>query len=137
MQVEENEAVARGRNLPVSRKHAREVAEFITGDDVATAKQKLQDVADEERPVPFKRHSAEQAHKSGSMAGGRYPVKTAEEMLNVLESAESNATYEGMDAESLYVSGVMVNQGNRYHTPKRHRGRKPKAAHITIKVGER
>lgn len=137
MQVEENEAVARGRNLPVSRKHAREVARFIDGEPVAAAKRKLQDVVDEERPVPMKRHSGEQAHKKGSMAGGRYPVKTAEEMLTVLESAESNATYAGMDAEKLAVTGVMVNQGNRYYTPKRHRGRKPKAAHITIKVGER
>lgn len=137
MQVHDDEAVARGRNLPISRKHAREVAEFIKGESVDDARRKLERVADEELAVPYTRHDGNQAHRSGGTGPGRYPVKTAEEMLELLGSAESNATHEGMRAEDLVVTGVMVNQGNRYYTPKRHRGRRPKAAHVTIKVGER
>lgn len=135
MQVHDDEAVARGRNLPISRKHAREVADFIADESVADAKQKLERVTEKELAVPYDRHDAEQAHRSGSMDSGRYPVKTAEEMLDLLESAESNAVHEGMNADDLQVTGVMVNQGNRMLTPKRHRGRKTKAAHVTIKVG--
>lgn len=137
MQVQDNEAVARGKNLPISRKHAREVAAYIKGDTVEDARGKLQRVIDKDEPVPYERHTAEQAHRKGDIAEGRYPVKTAEEMLSLLNSAASNATYEGMNEDSLAVTGVMVNQGNRYHTPKRHRGRRTKSAHVTLKVGER
>ncbi|MDY6766175.1 MAG: 50S ribosomal protein L22 [Candidatus Nanohaloarchaea archaeon] len=136
MQVHDDEAVARGRNLPISRKHAREVAAFIDGDSIEEAKAKLQRVIDKEQPVPYERHDAEQSHRSGSMDAGRYPVKTAEELLELLESAESNAVHEGMSTDNLRVTGVMVNQGSRMVTPKRHRGRKTKAAHVTITVGE-
>ncbi len=136
MQVHDDEAVARGRNLPISRKHAREVAAFIDGEPIADARHKLEQVVDEELPVPFNRHDAELAHRKGDMDGGRYPVKTAQEMLELLNSAASNAEYEGMNPDDLRVTGVMVNQGNRQLTPGRHRGRKPKAAHVTLKVGE-
>ncbi len=137
MQVHDDEAVARGQNLPISRKHAREVAAFIKDESVADAKQKLEQVTKKELAVPYSRHDAEQSHRSGNMDSGRYPVKTAEEMLDLLKSAESNAVHEGMNEDDLRVTGVMVNQGNRMLTPKRHRGRKAKAAHVTIKVGER
>ncbi|MDY6776919.1 MAG: 50S ribosomal protein L22 [Candidatus Nanohaloarchaea archaeon] len=137
MQVHEEEAVARGENLPISRKHAKEVADFIRGETVDDARDKLERVIDEEQAVPYSRHNRKQSHVKGDMDEGRYPVKTAEEMLDLLKSAESNATYEGMRAEDLEVTGVMVNQGNRYYTPKRHRGRRAKAAHVTIKVGEK
>ncbi|MCJ7478870.1 MAG: 50S ribosomal protein L22 [Candidatus Nanohaloarchaeota archaeon QJJ-7] len=137
MEVQEEEAVARGENLPISRKHAREVGEFIKGESVEEAKQKLDRVTEEEQAVPYTRHDAEQSHRKGSMDSGRYPVKTAEEMLELLQSAESNARYEGMNTDNLKVTGVMINQGNRMLTPKRHRGRKAKAAHVTIKVGEK
>ncbi|MDY6761554.1 MAG: 50S ribosomal protein L22 [Candidatus Nanohaloarchaea archaeon] len=136
MQVHDDEAVARGQNLPISRKHAREVAAFIKDESVEQAKARLERVIDKEQAVPYTRHDAEQSHRSGDMDSGRYPVKTAEEMLELLESAESNAVHEGMNAEDLAVTGVMVNQGNRMVTPKRHRGQKTKAAHVTIKVGE-
>ncbi|MDY6769820.1 MAG: uL22 family ribosomal protein, partial [Candidatus Nanohaloarchaea archaeon] len=115
----------------------REVGEFIKGERVSKAKEKLGRVAEEEQAVPYTRHDAEQSHRSGDMDSGRYPVKTAGEMLELLESAISNAEHEGMNPDDLRVTGVMVNQGDRMVTPKRHRGRKTKAAHVTIKVGER
>lgn len=137
MQVQEHEAVARGRNLRISHKHAREVGNFIKGDSVEKARNKLEKVIDKDLAVPYKRYNKEQAHRKGSMGTGRYPVKTAEEVLKLLNSAEQNALHEGLSEDSLYVTGFMANRGSRFFTPKRHRGRKPKAAHITLKVGER
>jgi large subunit ribosomal protein L22 len=137
MQVHEHEAVARGDNLPISHKHATEVGRFIKGDTVETARRKLEQVIDKDQPVPYKRFNSEQAHKHGDMDAGRYPVKTAKEILTLLNSAESNAVHEGLPEEDLVVTGFMANQGSRYQTPKRHRGRKPKAANITLKVGEK
>lgn len=136
MQVQEHEAVARGRNLDISWKHATEVGNFIKGDSVDKARRKLEQVIDKELAVPYKKFDKHQAHQSGHMDSGRYPVNTAEEVLTLLNSAEQNAIYEGLDEDSLYVSGFMANQGQRVATPKRHRGRRPKSAHITLKVGE-
>lgn len=136
MQVQEHEAVARGENLDISHKHAKEVGDFIKGDSVEKARRKLQKVIDKEQPVPYKRHNKHQAHRSGDMDGGRYPVKTAKEVLRLMNSAEQNAIYEGLNEDGLHVTGFMANRGSRFHTPKRHRGRQPKRAHITIKVGE-
>ncbi len=137
MQVQEHEAVARGQNLAISHKHAREVGEFIKGDPVEKARRKLEKVIDKELAVPYKRFNKHQAHKPGNMDSGRYPVKTAEEVLRLLNSAEQNAIYEGLDEDRLHVTGFMSNRGSRFHTPKRHRGRQPKRSHITLKVGER
>lgn len=136
MEVHDGEAVARGQNLSISRKHAREVGEFINGEPVTMARQKLEEVMEKQRPVPVTRYNSEQAHRKGDMDAGRYPVNAAEELLALVNSAASNAVYEGLDEDSLYVSGVMVTPGNRVLTPGRHRGRKPKAAHVTVKVGE-
>ncbi len=137
MQVQEHEAVARGQDLSISHKHATEVGNFIKGDSVEKARRKLEKVTEKELAVPYKRFNKNQAHRSGDMDGGRYPVKTAEEILRLLNSAASNAVYEGLDEDRLHVTGFMANQGSRFHTPKRHRGRQPKRAHITLKVGEK
>jgi large subunit ribosomal protein L22 len=137
MQVQEHEAVARGDNMPISHKHSREVGEFIKGDSVEKARRKLEHVIEKELAVPYTRFNGEQAHQKGDMDAGRYPVKTAKEILQLLNSAESNAVHEGLPEDNLYVTGFMANQGARYQTPKRHRGRKPKAANITLKVGEK
>lgn len=137
MQVQEHEAVARGKNLSISHKHAREVGEFIKGDAVEKARGKLEKVASKDLAVPYTRYNKEQAHRKGNMDNGRFPVKTAKEVLKLLNSAEQNALHEGLSEDNLHITGFMANRGSRYHTPKRHRGRKPKAANITLKVGEK
>lgn len=134
---EPQEAKARGVNVDASHKHCTEIGNFIRGDDVDTAKEKLQKVIDKEQPVPYERFDSDLAHRKGDMAAGRYPVESAKEVLTVLKSAEQNAIYEGMNEDGLYIAEYFANQGNKFQTPKRNRGRRPKSAHITIKLRER
>ncbi|MCJ7429278.1 MAG: 50S ribosomal protein L22 [Candidatus Nanohaloarchaeota archaeon QJJ-5] len=131
------EAKARGVNIDASQKHCTEIGGFIRGDDVSTAKEKLEKVIKKEQPVPYDKYDSDLAHKKGSGDSGRYPVNASKEVLRLLESAEQNAVYEGMDEQNLYIAEYYANQGQRMETPGRNRGRKPKSAHVTIKLRER
>lgn len=47
-------------------------------------------------------------------AAGRYPVKAAEQVLKVLENAEANAEYKGMDTENLFIEHISSLMGSCY-----------------------
>ena len=133
MSEEEFIAKARAENRKVSRKHCVEIGRWIKNDSVEKAKEKLKKVINKEKPVPYTKFNKDLSHKKG-MAAGRYPVKSAKEMLKILKSAEENGKYEGLS--DMKVSNVVVTQGRRMRTPKRQRGRSPKSAHINIEVKE-
>merc|ERR1712142_593091 len=43
-------------------------------------------------------------------ASGRWPLKSAQFLLDMLKNAESNAEYKGLDADHLVVDHIMVNR---------------------------
>lgn len=99
-----NETVARARGieLRVSPKKTYEVLNAIRGLPLDDAKTFLEGVREMTTAVPFRRFNQETAHKKG-IGPGRYPVKVARQLLQVLQNAEANAEYEGMDTDQLYV----------------------------------
>ena len=101
----EKTAKASGRELRVSHKHAREVCKTIKGMKLDQAKDYLQQVILKKKAVPFLRFNKKVGHRHGLDKGfaGRYPVKTATEILRVLEGAEANAEYKGLDMEHLRI----------------------------------
>ena len=96
---------ASGREIRVSPKHAREVCKTIKGMKLDQAKGYLQQVIAKKKPVPFRRHKKKVGHRHGMQkaSAGRYPVKAAEKILRVLEGAEANAEYKGLDLERLRI----------------------------------
>lgn len=96
---------ASGRELRVSPKHAREVCKTIKGMKLDQAKGYLQQVILKKKPVPFRRHKKKVGHRHGieKAYAGRYPVKAAQKILKVLEGAEANAEYKGLDVERLRI----------------------------------
>lgn len=96
---------ASGREVSVSHKAAREVCKTIKGMKLEMAKEFLQQVILKRRSVPFRRHKKKVGHRRDLQGfyAGRYPVKAAREILKVLENAESNAEFMGLDTENLYV----------------------------------
>lgn len=105
-------ARAYGRDMPCSPKSGRNVAKAIKGMPVARAKQFLQDVIDLKTPVPFRVRVRKIAHRRGQGFGpGKYPRKVCQHFLKVLESAEANAEYKGLDTESLVVAHASAYQG--------------------------
>ncbi len=105
-------ARAYGRDMSVSPKSGRNVALAIKGMPVARAKQFLNDVAAKKTPVPFRVRFRKIAHRRGEGFGpGKYPVKVAEHFLKVIESAEANAEYKGLDKDALVITHVSAYQG--------------------------
>jgi large subunit ribosomal protein L22 len=103
-------ARARGVELPISPKKTYEVLNAIRGKSVEDARRFLEGVVELRTAVPFRRYNQETAHKRG-VGPGRYPKKVANALLDVLSNAESNAEYEGLDADQLYVFVAACSRG--------------------------
>jgi len=102
----EKTAKASGREIKVSHKHAREVCRTIKGMTLTKAKAYLRDVAEKKKPVPFTRFNKKAAHRHGlptKTFSGRYPIKAAQKILNVVEAAEANAENKGLDTDRLRI----------------------------------
>jgi len=104
---------ASAREIRVSHKHAREVCKTVKGMMLTKAKQYLRDVADKKRPVPFRRYTKKLGHRHGleKAYAGKYPIKTAKYVLKLLEGAEANAEYKGLDTDRLRIIHACAHQG--------------------------
>ena len=104
---------ASGREVRVSPKHAREVCKTIKGMTLTQAKQYLRDVMDKKRAVPFRRFKKKLGHRHGleKAYAGKYPVKAAEHILRIVEGAEANAEYKGLDTERLRIIHASTSKG--------------------------
>jgi large subunit ribosomal protein L22 len=96
---------ASAREVRVSHKHAREVCKAIKGMTLTKAKQYLNDVIAKKQPVPYTRFRKKAGHRHGltKAYAGKYPVKTSKIILKLLESAEANGEYKGLDTERLRI----------------------------------
>lgn len=105
-------AKAIGRSIKISPKNAVEICKKIRGMELEAAKTYLEDVIQMRKPVPFKKHNKKIGHRK-SLKGwpsGRYPVKAASHILDVLKNAESNAEYKGIDTESLKILHISAHK---------------------------
>jgi len=102
-----------GRELRVSHKAAREVCTAIKGMTLDQAKEYLNNVIAKKQPVPFRRYKKKLGHRHGveKAFAARYPVKTAQKILKVLEGAEANAEFKGFDLERLRVIHAVAYPG--------------------------
>ncbi len=109
----EKSARAMGRMLRVSPKYCVEIARELRGMKLDRAKAYLMDIAEMRRPLPLRRHLKGVAHRRGlrKACAGRYPKKAAMQVLRVLESAEKNAEYKGLDVEKLYIRHIAAQRG--------------------------
>jgi large subunit ribosomal protein L22 len=96
---------ASAREVRVSHKSAREICKTIKGMMLIQAKKYLRDVISKKKAVPFTRFKKKAGHSHGleKAFAGRYPVKAAKQILKVLEGAEANAEYKGLDTDRLRI----------------------------------
>ena len=138
-----NKAKATGRSLKISPKHAFEICNAIRGMEIEEAKKYLEDVINMKKPVPFKRHNKKVGHRRGleGWPTGRYPVKAASQILDVLINAEANAEYQGLDTENLEIVHISSHRGYviRGWTPRAFGRASPfntPTTHIQVVLGE-
>src|SRR3972149_197144 len=110
----EKTAKASGREIKVSHKHAREVCKAIKGMTLTNAKQYLRDVMDKKKAVPFTRYNKKAGHRHGLVKSfaGRYPQKTAKQILTIIQGAEANAENKGLDVDRLRILHAAAFQRN-------------------------
>lgn len=109
----EKTAKASGRDLRISSKHATEICKTIKGMKLNQAKTYLNQVTQMKKPVPFRKHKKKQPHRHGLQKNptGKYPQKAAKKILNILESAEANAEFRGLDTENLKITHASAYPG--------------------------
>ena len=93
-------AKAMGSSLPISVKHAAMVCNYIRGKPIARAKKMLEEVIAMKEAVPMTRFNFDRGHKP-KIGPGRYPIKTCQEILQIVESAEKNAQQKNLSEVSV------------------------------------
>jgi large subunit ribosomal protein L22 len=106
----ETTARALGVEISVSPKHCREVCKMLVGKKVEDAKKYLKGVIDLKTPVPYTRFKMFLNPKP-KVGPGRYPKKAAKAILRVIESAQSNAEYKGLEADNMKVKVAAAHRG--------------------------
>jgi large subunit ribosomal protein L22 len=111
----QGDTLARGKanELPISPKHAMEIARFIRNKKTGEAMAYLNEVVAEKKAIPFRKFNRKVAHKRG-LAGwdaGRYPKKASLAYIRLLHSVTKNAEYLGLDTGNLKIVHAAANRG--------------------------
>jgi len=119
VEAKENEVKAAGIGLPLSTKKSTIVCRKLNKMKLDKAKKFLQDLIDKKADIDKKHYT-----------------KTAKEILNILESAEKNAQYKGL--ENLIIKTITAETGPNRIRMKRRRsfGSRLKNTHIKIVLKE-
>jgi large subunit ribosomal protein L17e len=109
---------ARGNFLRVHFKNTRETAAPLKGLPLKKAIQYLEDVKEKKQCVPFRRFNGGVGRcaqaKVFKATQGRWPVKSAEFLLQLLKNAQSNAEVKGLHMDNLIVSHIQVQQAPKH-----------------------
>merc|ERR1712198_646714 len=107
---------ARGSYLRVHFKNTHETAQAIKHMHIRKATRYLKDVLEKKQIIPFRRFSGGVGRKAQAKAHGcsqgRWPVKSATFLLQLLKNAESNADCKGLDVDSLVIDHIQVNRAH-------------------------
>ena len=100
------EAIVNAKNLRISTKHSVEVCNLIRGKSTEKAKFLLNEVMQFKKAVPYKKYLRDLSHKPG-IAAGRFPIKTCNEILKIIQSGEKNAQNKGLSS-NLIISHIAL-----------------------------
>ena len=129
-------ARAVGINLPVSFKHSVEICRFIKNKNVVDVKRLLKGVLEKKTAIPFIKYNFDLGHKK-KIGPGRYPQNASKEFIKLIESAEANAQFKGLNTSNLVIAHISAhNSGNAWHYGRKTR-RRMKRANIEIVVVEK
>ncbi len=132
----ETMAKAVGRDVVISTKNSVEIAKMIKGMAIEKAKNQLKEVIGLKKAVPYTRFNDDVAHRKGIGGPGRFPQKTAKEILKILEAAEVNAQFKGLDTNSMAIKHICAHKAARPWKHGRQGRRKAKRTHFEIILAE-
>lgn len=132
----EHMAMAVGISLPISFKQSVEVCRFIKNKNVNEAKRMLQDTIDKKISIRFRKYNWDLGHKK-KVGPARNPEKASRELIRLIESAESNAQFKGLDTSNLVIAHISAHKASKvWHSGRKSR-RRMKRTNIEIVVKEK
>ena len=129
-----NEAKAIGVAMPISFKSSVEVCRWLRGQKVEQAYKMLDRAAALKEAVPFTRYFEEIAHQK-NVGPGKFPVKACTYIKRIIESAEKNAQFKGLNSSNLIIKHIAAQSGGKVFHQGRN-GRQGKNAHIEVVLAE-
>ncbi|KAJ2715488.1 60S ribosomal protein L17B [Coemansia spiralis] len=142
---EAKSARCRGADLRVHFKNTVEAASEIKGRKLLNAVAYLKDVQEHKQCVPFRRFNRGMGRTAQAKVfrapSGRWPVKSAKYLLDLLKNVQANAESKGLNTEELVIKHILVNAArkNRRRTYRAHGRVNPymsNPCHIEIIVSE-
>lgn len=107
-------AKARGNDMRIHFKNTYEVADAIRGMRLEKAQKYLQDVIEHKQCIPFRKYAATAGRTAQAnpfnVTQGRWPKKSCEHVLDLLENIKSNAEAKGLDLKKTYITHIQVNK---------------------------
>ena len=129
-------ARAVGVALPISFKQSVEICSFIKHKNTSNAKKILQRVIDKKMSIPFKRYNWDLGHKKKT-GPARYPEKASSKLIKLIETAEANAQFKGINTSNLVIAHISAHKASKsWHFGRKTR-RKMKRTNIEIVVEEK
>ncbi len=125
-----------GKSLPISTKFSVEICNFIRYKTTNEAKEILKKVVEGKQAIPFKRFLKDLSHKR-KIGPGRYPKKSAMEIIRLLDCVEANAQFKGLNTSNLQIRHICTHLASRPWHQGRKRRRKAKRSSIEIIVAEK
>lgn len=128
---------ARGKELNISPKAAREICHTLMGMTLTKAIELTETVEDMKAPVAFKRHKLKVGHRSELVGfpSGSYPVKAAGQILTVLQNLRGNCEFKGLDPDRVKLIHASAKPGRtiKDYVPRAH-GRSSPNFHVLVHV---
>ena len=108
-------ALATGREMPISPKHAREICLFIKGKKLDQTLDMLDDVINLKRSVPMFRHNKKGAHRKDLLKwhSGRYPVKACKFIRRVVVNLRANAENKQLNIDNCHITYAVSHRGRK------------------------
>jgi len=129
------QAIANGKNLPISTKVAIMVCAYLRGRSFSSAKRILEAAIAEKEAIPFTRFNDGVGHRKGISGPGRYAVNACTLILTLLESAKANAINKGM-SEDLKIADIRANKAPSQMRFGRQSRREAKRTHVVVALVE-
>ena len=108
----ETTARAIGKDLRVSYKNSIQVCHAVRGMPIEDAKKFLEKVMVKAVPVPYLSHKRHINHQKGSGFGpAKFPINAAKAILDLINLAENNAEYKGLDPENMFIAHISAYRG--------------------------
>ncbi|MDO8480645.1 MAG: 50S ribosomal protein L22 [Nanoarchaeota archaeon] len=134
--AKEHTAQALGEGMGLSFKQCIMIGNQIRGKSLARAKTILRETMALKVPIKFTRFTNALGHRKGHFGPGRFPQKAATQLLALLESAEANAQFKGLNTGNLVVLHIAAQDGGNSWRYGRRRRIKAKRCHVEVVLAE-